>query len=607
MPESRRKTDPAPSRQPLLERIMLDRPRRASLLLVLLLVETAAAAVALPAPAAVASAVLAAVLAGVWCGTGVQVALSTGLAVALLAGRTVPSYGQIAAAAVVALALVMAARLVSRSAALATASRTHALRTAVARDDEVRAAHQSQQELVGQLHYWSTHDALTGLLNRTAFLHQVDATLSAGHPTGILVVSVAGFTDVNDSYGDPFGDAALTQLAQRLAGTARSADVVGRLGGDSFGVLLTGMTQADSAAVASRLVDPLQEPVSSGDHLVVLRLRTGISIAGAGSTLSGRILLRTAEAAARRATAGQAPVVVMGEAPPPPVDNGLTEADLARGLQADELFLLYQPLIAGDTGKIASVEALVRWKHPERGLVPPDSFIGLAERTGLIVPLGLKVLQLACAQLARWQPTAPYLTVAVNVSARQLIEPGFVEDVRRVLWSSRIDPTRLVLELTESLLVDDSEAAVAVLWQLRSLGVRLALDDFGTGYSSLARLGEMPLDEMKIDKSFVDRLGALPRDSATLVTAAVAMGHGLGLEVVAEGVETAAQAAFLREVGIDLLQGYLLGRPQPADEVTPQLGRSLLPPPGAIPGPRPEEDRMVVPGIMPPLAPNTRP
>ena len=606
MPETRRKTDPPPGRQPLLERIMLDRPRRAPLLLVLLLVETAAAAIALPAPTAVASAVLAAVLAGVWCGTGVQVLLSTGLAAALLADRTVPSYGSIAAAVVVALALVMAARLVSRSAALATTSRTHALRTAVARDDEVRAAQQSQQELVGQLHYWSTHDALTGLLNRTAFLHQVDATLTAGHPTGILVVSVAGFTDVNDSYGDPFGDAALTQLAQRLAGTARSADVVCRLGGDSFGVLLTGLTERDVPAVASRLVDPLQEPIVSGEHLVALRLRSGVSLVEAGTTVNGRTLLRTAEAAARRATAGQAPVVVVGETPPPPVDNGLTEADLARGLQADELFLLYQPLIAGDTGKIASVEALVRWKHPVHGLVPPDSFIGLAERTGLIVPLGLKVLQLACAQLARWQPTAPYLTVAVNVSARQLVEPGFVEDVRRVLWSSRIDPTRLVLELTESLLVDDSEAAVAVLWQLRSLGVRLALDDFGTGYSSLARLGEMPLDEMKIDKSFVDRLGALPHDSATLVTAAVAMGHGLGLEVVAEGVETAAQAAFLREVGIDLLQGYLLGKPQPADDVTPQLGRSLLPPPGAIPDPRPEEDRMVIPGIMPSLEPHHR-
>jgi EAL domain-containing protein (putative c-di-GMP-specific phosphodiesterase class I) len=262
--------------------------------------------------------------------------------------------------------------------------------------------------------------------------------------------------------------------------------------------------------------------------------------------------------------------------------------------------------VSGATGRISAVEALVRWRHPVHGLVPPDAFIGLAERTGLIVPLGLRVLELACAQLQAWAPQAPELTVAVNVSARQLVEVGFVEDVRRVLWSSRVDPSRVVLELTESLLVEDSDAAVAVLWGLRGLGVRLALDDFGTGYSSLGRLGDLPLDEMKIDKSFVDRLGAAPRDSATLVTAAVAMGHGLGLEVVAEGVETAAQAAFLRDIGCDLLQGYLLGKPQPAQDVTRQLDHRLLAEPGAIPGPRGDDDRVIVPAVMPSVEPARR-
>ena len=591
---------PRAASAPLMERVLVDPPRHAAVLLGALLAVTAGAAATLPVPLAVAPAVLAAVLTGAWTAGAMHVLLPLALGAALLAAPAVPSYEQGVAALAVSLALMLTARLVSRSAAVAIESRTHALRTVVARDDEVRAAQQSQQELVGQLHYWSTHDALTGLLNRSAFLHQVDATLTAGHPTAVLVVSVAGFTAINDTHGDGFGDAALTQIGQRLAATARSADVVGRLGGDSFGVLLVGLPERDAPAAAHRLVEPLEAPCSHGDEEVALRLRSGVSVVGAGSPVSGRTLVRTAEAAARRATAGQPAVVVGGEAPAPQAEQGLTEADLARGLQADELFLLYQPLVSGESGQISSVEALVRWRHPEHGLVPPDSFIGLAERTGLIVPLGLKVLQLACVQLARWNATAPYLTVAVNVSARQLVEPGFVDDVRRVLWSSRVDPTRLVLELTESLVVDDSEAAVAVLWQLRSLGVRLALDDFGTGYSSLARLGEMPLDEMKIDKSFVDRLGALPRDSATLVTAAVAMGHGLGLEVVAEGVETAAQAAFLREVGCDLLQGYLMGKPQPAEDIGPQLGVSLLPPPGAIPAPRPD-DRVVVPAVMPSL------
>ena len=571
-------------------------PRTAPYLLGLLLLATAGTAYAVPGPAAAAPAVLVGVLAGLWWGRGLRVLLPL-LAGAATGQGSAPA--DLASAAAAALVLAATAEVLARCQSAATASQTDALRTAVAREDDARAAQQSQQELVGQLHYWSTHDALTRLLNRSAFVRLVDATLAAGYPTGVLVVSVAGFTAVNDEHGDRFGDAALTELARRLVGTARGGDIVARLSGDSFGVLLSGMVERDAPAVAHRLVEPLNGPYVHEDATASLRIRSGVAAAEAGSTTTGPTLVRAAEAASRRCTAGQPTVVVGGtQHPVPQQESGLTEADLARGLQADELFLLYQPLVSGSTGRMSGVEALVRWRHPVHGLVPPDSFIGLAERTGLIVPLGLRVLELACAQLQSWALQAPDLTVAVNVSARQLVEDGLVDDVRRVLWSSRIDPSKLVLELTESLLVEDSEAAVAVLWRLRALGVRLALDDFGTGYSSLARLGDLPLDEMKIDKSFVDRLGALPRDSATLVTAAVAMGHGLGLEVVAEGVETAAQAAFLREVGCDLLQGYLLGKPQPAEDVTRQLGHLLLPAAGSSPVPRPD-DRMVVPGVQP--------
>jgi EAL domain-containing protein (putative c-di-GMP-specific phosphodiesterase class I) len=265
------------------------------------------------------------------------------------------------------------------------------------------------------------------------------------------------------------------------------------------------------------------------------------------------------------------------------------EADLHRALENDEFFLLYQPLISVETGRIDSVEALVRWQHPQRGLVPPDAFIGAAERSGQIVPLGMRVLEMALAQLREWASgLAPSLTVAVNVSARQLVEPDFVAQVQTVLWSAGVDPRQVRLELTESMLVEDGEAAIAALWQLRRLGVRLAIDDFGTGYSSLARIGELPIDEMKIDKSFVDRLGVTPHDSTALVTAAIAMGHGLGLEVVAEGVETQLQATQLAALGCDLLQGYLLGRPQAPDDVTPQLGQRLLAELSQIPAPRPE-------------------
>jgi EAL domain-containing protein (putative c-di-GMP-specific phosphodiesterase class I) len=211
---------------------------------------------------------------------------------------------------------------------------------------------------------------------------------------------------------------------------------------------------------------------------------------------------------------------------------------------------------------------------------------------------------MALAQVRAWSAHAPGLTVAVNVSARQLVEPDFVEQVRQILWSSAVDPHNVILELTESMIMEDADAAVAVLWQLRGLGVCLALDDFGTGYSSLARLGDLPLDELKIDKSFVDRLGAPAGDSTALVTAAVAMGHGLGMNVVAEGVETVEQAALLSSVGCDLLQGYLLGRPQQPDLLVPQFGRHLLPAAAALPQPRTaglRSTEMVVPGLMPDL------
>jgi EAL domain-containing protein (putative c-di-GMP-specific phosphodiesterase class I) len=272
--------------------------------------------------------------------------------------------------------------------------------------------------------------------------------------------------------------------------------------------------------------------------------------------------MRHATVTARSTGPGGAAQVYDPAAKAAAADQLELETDMARAVEHGEFFLLYQPLICSRTGRLQSVEALVRWQHPTRGLIPPDAFIGLAERTGLIVPLGLHVLRMAIAQLRAWSTVAPELSIAVNVSARQLVEPDFVEQVRNIVWSSGVDPHKVILELTESMIMEDAEAAVAALWQLRTLGVALALDDFGTGYSSLARLGDLPLDELKIDKSFVDRLGASAGDSTALVTAAVAMGHGLGLKVVAEGVETMEQATVLGSVGCDLLQGYLLGRPQ---------------------------------------------
>ena len=610
MPSPSTSTPPAgssaPGGQGRLERLVTERPPRGASLLIVLLVVASAVAHAVPSAAAagLAPAVLAGVLTPLWFGWGrtvpVLLAIGLGLQPVPPALPTLASGGA-ALAAVAALALVAA--LVRACVTSVLGAQRSSLQLRAVREDENRTAQRQEQELAGQLHYWATHDAHTRLLNRGAFTGLLDSSLATGHYTGVLVLSLAGFTGVNDTLGHAVGDAALVQLAQRLAAALRGTDTAARIGGDTFAVMLPGLRREDAEAVAGRLVKAIEDPLVLGEHVVPPRVRAGVAVGGGDSTChSGAELVRQAEAVARGATAGRPPRVFVGRAAG--ADDARDEADLARGLAAGELFLLYQPLVCTVTGRVRSVEALVRWQHPERGLVPPDSFIGLAERTGLIVPLGLHVLALGCAQLRAWAETAPDLTVAVNVSARQLVEDGFVDDVRRIIWGAGINPAQVVLELTESLLVEDSEAAVAILWQLRGLGVRLALDDFGTGYSSLARLGELPLDEMKIDKSFVDRLGAQPHDSTSLLTAAVAMGHGLGLEVVAEGVETTAQAVFLRDVQCDLLQGYLFSKPQSAADLAPLLGRVLLAGPDEVPGPREEEPEVaafVVPSVMPSL------
>ena len=563
-------------------------------------------------PAGLAGVVLLAVLAPLW--TGATAArLHATFAVAATTGAgwyaqgITPDSGRLAGAATLLAAVLLVAEVISRSTARALEAQAATLRERAVRESEQQRAASEQSELASTLAHQSSHDALTGLLDRAAFGRLLDRMLEGGGPVGVLVASVAGFAAVNEVLGEELGDEALTLIGRRLVGAARGTDHVARLGGDTFAVLLPGLGEEGAGHVGERVTALLREPLGVGGQVLPLHCRVGLALTESARG-GGRTLLRAAESASRGAEPGGACGRVDDARNGSTADTLRDEADLRRGMEADELFLLYQPLVSTVTGTIASTEALVRWRHPERGLVAPDDFIGLAERTGLIVPLGLRVLSMACAQLRQWAPTAPSLSVAVNVSARQLLEADFVAEVRKILWSSGVDPARIVLELTESLVVEDGDAAVQVLWQLRGLGVRLALDDFGTGYSSLARLGDLPLDEMKIDKSFVDRLGAQQGDSTSLVTAAVAMGHGLGLEVVSEGVETATQAAFLKSIGCDLLQGYLLGRPMPADQLTPMLGRVLMPSPDEIPVPRAEDKPAgpFVPSLMPSLAPTQR-
>jgi len=562
-------------------------PPRGSLVVVLLLVGAAGglANVSDMPAMALGPGLLAALLAPLWLSTTTWLLVDVVLALATAQVASATPEAAVGSFLAILVCALVAGRLVSLTAGQVQAMQSLMLRQTHAHDERGRAAQERELKLGAELRYASEHDALTGLRTRQAMLRDLETQLLSGSDTGVIVMALAGFAEVNETLGPVIGDQVLVEVGSRLKAAARESDLVARLGGDEFAVLLPALTPEHALVVGGRLQKVLDEPVTVEGHTVPLRLRAAIACS-ADSKLAASDLVARAELTARAALPGGAVQLWEGEQEQQGASRIEREADMHRALLADEFFLLYQPLISTTTGTITNVEALVRWQHPQRGMVPPDDFIPLAERSGLIVPLGLAVLEKACTQLREWAGSGAAITVAVNVSARQLLEPDFVVKVRQVLWSSGVNPQQIVLELTESMLVDDNTSAIAVLWQLRALGVRLAIDDFGTGYSSLARLGEMPVDELKIDKSFVDRLGAAQHDSTALVTAAVAMGHGLLLEVVAEGVEDATQAAFLVSIGCDLLQGYLLGRPQPAADISRQLGQQLLTPLPSLPGPR---------------------
>jgi diguanylate cyclase (GGDEF)-like protein len=577
------------------------RPPTGAKRIVVALVVASGVAVHIPdaTPAAVGLAVLTTVLASLWLGTLPRTVVLAGLALVALPYPVSRLAGGLTA--VGALLLVLAGFTVSFLTTQMLAAQETALRTLGARDDLARRNQLEYEDLHSRLEQVSTRDPLTSLLHRKALLHHLDALLALPGTTGVLVLSLSRFTQINEAYGADVGDELLAAVAERLRRSAREGDQVGRLGGDEFGVVLHGLTAETAQPVTDRLVQLLDDPFTVGPYVLSVTASSGLALhAGDGSCTAAELLQR-ALTAAHSGAPGFVTHVYDAAAEARAADALVLQDDLSAGLERGEFFLLYQPKVCTRTGRMTSVEALVRWQHPTRGLVAPDAFIGIAERSGLIAPLGLHVLQMACAQLREWASLAPGLSVAVNVSARQLVEPDFVDQVRGVLFGSGIDPARIILELTESLMVEDEEAAVAVLWQLRGLGVRMSLDDFGTGYSSLARLGSLPLDEMKIDKSFVDRLGAKPQDSTALVTAAVAMGHGLGLKVVAEGVEDAMQAAMLTGVGCDLLQGYLLGKPQRPADLATQFARPLLVPQPALPSPRALADTAAthVPRVLP--------
>ncbi len=431
------------------------------------------------------------------------------------------------------------------------------------------------------LDYQSAHDPLTNLPNRVLFLDRLRGALSRleRRPStlAVLLLDLDRFKVVNDSLGHEVGDRVLAAVARRLRTAVRTQDTVARSAGDQFMVLCDELDgPADAVDVAERMLAALADPVEVDAEDVALSASTGIALS-TGPGDSPAALLRDAEDAMYQAKKqGRGRCQVFDDELRADVSRRLdTQRALGRAVERGELELHYQPKVTVADGRLDGFEALLRWHHPERGLVPPMEFVPLAEETGLIVPIGEWALGEACRQLVSWRQAHPdrlSLRMCVNVSPRQFDDGGLHRVVERVLASTGADPADLWLEITESVLAEDPASTITALEALKKLGVGLAIDDFGTGYSSLSYLKRFPVDAVKIDRTFVAGLGADPQDSA-IVAAVVRMASVLGLTVVAEGVETREQLAELRALGCELAQGWYFGRPLPAPAAGAVLAR----------------------------------
>jgi diguanylate cyclase (GGDEF)-like protein/PAS domain S-box-containing protein len=424
-----------------------------------------------------------------------------------------------------------------------------------------------RKELEHELTHLALHDSLTGLPNRALLTDRLVHSLARSHrrhsQLGVLFLDVDRFKLVNDSLGHSSGDDLLRQAAARIQAVIRPDDTLARFGGDEFVVVCDDLSQAEVEQIAGRILEQLIRPWLIGDQEITVTASLGIAIAGPDATPES--LLRESDAAMHQAKErGRGRVEIFDEALRVKATNQLATASaLALALERDEFTVYYQPIVDLFTGEMVSAEALLRWEHPDRGLVSPAEFIPLAEESGLIVPIGAWVLEQACNELVTWQRHHPTMTISVNLSVRQVLAPDIATVIQDIVQRTGASPEHLCLELTESVFMEDVDYFARTLSNLKSLGVQLSIDDFGTGYSSLSYLKRFPVDAVKIDRAFVDGLGTDPHHTA-LVAAILAMADALDLDVTAEGIETPDQLAHLKRLHCRRAQGYYLARPMPA-------------------------------------------
>ncbi len=410
------------------------------------------------------------------------------------------------------------------------------------------------------------HDRLTGLPDRTLFIESVESALrqsrqKEGHEFAVLLLNLDRFKVANESLGHGAGDQVLISTARKLEACVAPGDVVARLGGDEFALLLNRIGNEEEAIqTAERIQKRLSLPITANRQEIFISVSIGIVTARIGHARAEEVLRDAHSAMDRAKASGKARYEIFDKGMTSRVGSSLQlEADLRRALGRFELRLDYQPIISLSTGIIDGFECLIRWHHPTRGLVSPGQFIPLAEETGLIIPIGFWALKEACNQLAQWQtgnsPRALPLTVAVNISPKQFVQPNFVEQIKQIIKRSNVDPSYLKLEITESDFIDNTEAAIEMVTQLKACGIKICLDDFGTGYSSLSYLHRFPFNVLKIDQSFVSHMDTDGKNEE-IVRTIIALGHNLNMDIVAEGVERASHLAQLRALKCHYGQGY---------------------------------------------------